>query len=130
MSTGNAPINVARIAGKEIRIWELSFTVNGGSDPTTTVIPGAIATVVRTGTGTYRVRFIAGIFNTGSRILCRMCHLNFEAATGNRAHAGPGTVNADGTTDITVFTVDNTGAATDLAANSNRIVSLLYITED
>lgn len=110
----------------------LTFSTNAGSDPATTQIPfgAGTAVVTRTGTGAYRVRFAAGIWSSGARVIGRGAFLSAAAATGNRAHTGPTTFNADGTTDLVVITVDNTGAAVDIAAAANNIVSVLVAVDE
>ena len=113
------------------RIYSVSWKPNGaGAAPASSKIRGNIATIARTGAGTWVVTFIAGIIKEAN-VTVRHSELRNDVASLFRANCGPSQDNADGTWQQTVFTEQtDTGAAVDIAANASREIMLTVIVEE
>lgn len=124
----SASVNNVMAVAVQPRLFMLAFNTNAALDPATTNIPfgSGFATVTHIATGRYNIRFSAGVWAFGARVICRGAFLSSATATPNRAHTGGAATNSDGTLDISVFTVDAAGAAVDVAAGSNNIVSVIF----
>lgn len=126
----NRNLDTSWTLGKRIIEITGSFAVNGSSNPVTTTFKGQgwrNTALTRTATGTY----VGTLDDTYQDCNGFSVDLQVPAAAGNWAQPGPITnLGTSSRPTFTIFTVNSSGVATDIAAAANTAVFFTLVMRD